>query len=51
MNMLGHAQPQAVVPTSAVEDEHDLFGRTGARLAGEGGQLDLKEGMLTVEAR
>ncbi len=43
MDVLGHAQPQAGMPASTVEDEHDLFGRTGADLACEGGQLSLKE--------
>ena len=43
MDVLGHAQPQAFVPAGTVEHEDDLFGRTGADLTGEGGQLHLEE--------
>jgi hypothetical protein len=44
VHVLRHAELRAGVPASAIEDEHDLFGRAGAGCTGKGGQLDLEEG-------
>jgi len=43
MHMLGHAQPHALVTVGAIQDEDDLFDRTGADLAGKGRQFHLEE--------
>ncbi len=49
--MVRDPQTQAGMPARAIEHEHDLLAGTGSRLASELGQLDFKEGMLTVVAR
>lgn len=43
MDVVGHAQLETRMPARAIEDQHDLFVGTRAHLAGEFGQLDLKE--------
>jgi hypothetical protein len=44
MHMIWYAQPEAGVPTGAVQDEHDLLLRTGSCLTGELGQFNLEDG-------
>jgi hypothetical protein len=43
MDVLRHAQMDAGVPACAVENEDDLFGGTGAHLAGKRRQFDFEE--------
>lgn len=43
VEVLRHAQPRARVPAGAIQDQHNLLGRAGADLAGEGGKLGLEE--------
>jgi hypothetical protein len=43
MDMLGDAQPLAGVPACAIQDQHDLLGRTRPNGPREGGELDFKE--------
>jgi hypothetical protein len=39
-----HAEPQARMPPSTVQDQHALFRRTRADLTGEGSEFHFKEG-------
>jgi len=44
VDVVGDAQAHAGgLPAGAIEHQHDLFGRTSADLAGEGGELHLEE--------
>lgn len=43
MDMLGHPPSAAGVPARAIQDQHDLFVRTGANRAGEGHSFGLEE--------
>ena len=43
MEVIRHAQLEAFVPASAIEDQHDLLGGASTHLAGERLQLDFKE--------
>ena len=43
VNMLGHPHLGTGMPARAVEDQHDLFGRTGADLVGEGPKFHREE--------
>jgi hypothetical protein len=41
--MVGHAELDAGMPPSPVQDEHDLLARAGAHLAGKCLQFDFEE--------
>ena len=43
VDMVGHTQLHAGVPSGAIEDQHNLLARTRAHLAGKFRQFDFKE--------
>src|SRR5258708_24212559 len=43
MNVLWHMEPRAGVPPSAVEDQHNLFARTGTDFFSKRSQFRFKE--------